>query len=62
MPPLSAAITSYLEDKGIEGARLLESIIILPTENGEIHRRISGEITSAKLDSLIAEYQEKQNA
>ena len=53
---LDDKITSYLENHGVTGARLLDAVIVLPLEKGEMHRRITGVITSEKLDSLIEEY------
>lgn len=59
---LSNKITRYLESKGVKGARIQESIIAIPTENGgEMHRKITGLITTAKLDAIIAEYRSTGN-
>lgn len=54
---LDDKITSYLARNGIQNARVLESVIVLPLENGgEFHRKIRGVITSTKLDAIIADY------
>lgn len=58
---LCQKITNYLKEQGIEGARVQESIIVLPTETGEFHRRIVGVVTKDKLDLLIKEYKANQN-
>jgi hypothetical protein len=59
---LDQKITGYLRAKGIDNARVLESIIVLPLpENGEFHRKIRGVITSDKLDAIIADYQAATN-
>jgi hypothetical protein len=51
-----APITAYLRDKGIDNARVLESIIVLPLAEGEFHRKIRGVITEDKLDGIVADY------
>ena len=58
---LCQKITNYLKEQGIEGARVQESIIVLPTETGEFHRRIVGVVTKDKLDSIVAEYRSNTN-
>lgn len=53
---LDDKIASYLEQQGVSGARVHETIIIIPTPMGELHRRIQSVINSTKLDVIVAEY------
>jgi hypothetical protein len=59
---LDDKITTYLSDHGVAGARVHEAIIVMPTQSGEIHRRVQGVVTKAKLDAIIEEYKATDHA
>jgi hypothetical protein len=59
---LDDKITNYLSDHGVAGARVHEAIIVMPTQSGEIHRRVQGVVTKAKLDAIIEEYKATDHA
>jgi uncharacterized protein (DUF1810 family) len=58
--PLNDKIVQYLAEHGVPGARIKETVIIIPTATGEMHRVIFGFIDEKKLDSIVAEWKSVQ--
>ncbi len=56
---LDEKIIRYLEERGAVGASIRETLIVIPTPTGELHRRILGVINSDKLDAIIDEYKKQ---
>ncbi len=56
---LDEKIIAYLEERGAVGARVHETVIVIPTPTGEMHHRIQGVINSTKLDAIIDEYKKQ---
>ena len=56
---LSDKITKYLTDHGVPSASIVDMVVSIALPNGgEMHRKINGLVTEAKLAAIVEEYKE----